>query len=170
MMGTADDLPDYLLTLSNKQVNDSEDIVLQLREENALLKGSNDTLLKNIYDLNNYYRFVRGETTFKYHNREEEKKSENTIVEISHQKMSIEEIKKYYNKAYDRLPSWYKRVGTVLKIILLRRELLFYVSKKHKNMFLDIVYSLPDEKQLRTWYYYEYEVLPGWYKRLGKML
>lgn len=148
-----------------------EDQLLSLHEENVSLKGTNETLLKNIHDLNNYYRYVRGETTFKYNNREdEEKKSETIVAAISNQRMGIDELKKFYYQAYDRLPSWYKRVGTLLKIILWRRELWFYVNKKHKQAFLDLVYSLPDERQLRTWYYYEYEILPGWYKRLGKML
>jgi hypothetical protein len=168
---------------ANKRIQfNGEEDTLHLKEENAQLKLYKATLLKNIYDLNNYYRFVRGETTFKYQNRLPENdsigpkiKPEEITLLINatgiHPSLSgVEELKAHYNKVYERLPSWYKKIGTILKIVLLKRELLYYISKRHKKIFFDTIYSLPDEKQIRIWYYYEYEILPGWYKWIGKFL
>jgi hypothetical protein len=132
------------------------DEALLLLEENERLKLDRATLLKNIYDLNNYYRFVRGETNFKYHNRPDTS--------------AVDEYKAYYTKVYEELPAWYKKFGALLKILLLKRELWYYVSKRHRKIFFDMIYALPDEKQIKTWYYFEYEILPGWYKWIGKLL
>src|SRR5215471_12198398 len=47
----------------------SEDVdeITRLKEENTRLRLHKSTLLKNIDDLNKYYRLVRGETSFKFH-------------------------------------------------------------------------------------------------------
>lgn len=158
-----------LITDSVSTIQDKPDYQLFQREEEiARLKETNETLLKNIYDLNKYYRYVRGETVIKYNNRENgDGQSPDPLAESAKR---VAEYKKRYTQAYDRLPSWYKKIGTLLKIILLRRELRYYVNKKHKKIFFDMLYSLPSEKQIKTWYYYEYEILPAWYRWVGKLL
>jgi hypothetical protein len=174
----ADNVPSFELQQNpiDQPLSEQEN-VLQLREENAKLKSDKSTLLKNINDLNNYYRFVRGEVNFKYHNRAEDDKNNTddnvglfTNATPGSSLMSVEQLRAYYNKVYEQLPGWYKKIGTILKIVFLKRELMYYINKKHKKVFLDIIQALPTEKQIITWYYYEYEILPGWYKRIGSGL
>ena len=68
-----------LLEIPETPARSAEHQLLHLQEEGERLKSLNATLLKNIYDLNNYYRFVRGETTFKHHNREEPTETTNAL-------------------------------------------------------------------------------------------
>ncbi len=82
----------------------------------------------------------------------------------------IENLKEKYNKEYERLPFLYKKIGVILKIVFGKVEFGYYLNPRQKRDFMDILHSLPEEKQIEIWYYYEYEILPGWYKRLGKRL
>lgn len=149
-----------------------------LLKANLELKEKVAILTKNIYDLNNYYRYVRGETMFKHHNRNpdviptisafngDDKTNAGLIsADLSEKGKYVA----YYNTVYENMPGIYKRIATIVKIFFGRRELLYYISKKHKKAFLDFVHCMSEEKQVQIWYYYEYEILPGWYKKIGKI-
>lgn len=156
-----------------------QDAYTDMQVENRQLKDTIAILNKNIYDLNNYYRYVRGEIMFKHHNRDEQK--DNPISGAGQKGHNFSGLfpadlsdkgkyQSYYKSMYESLPAIYKKMATLVKIITGRRELFYYLSKKHKKAFLEFVRSLPEEKQVQVWYYYEYEILPGWYKKIGKLL
>lgn len=138
-----------------------------------------EILKKNLYDLNKYYRYVRGETTFKYSNREEEKTEQeitpatvpaNDLVHLVNSTVNHPDdfsLLKKYQDQYERLPGTYKKIGTFLKIITGKTPYLRHFSKKQKNTYINFLGFLPEDKKIEVWYYYEYEVLPTWYKRLG---
>lgn len=148
----------------------------RLQEDNQQLTTTIDILLRNIHDLNNYYRYVRGETHFKHHNRDEETAPQAAATSAKTPPVHPGELadkEKYvafYSSVYENKPGWYKKGGTLLRVLLGRREALFYLSKRHKKEFMDLISCLSPEKQVQVWYYYEYEILPGWYKKIGQML
>jgi hypothetical protein len=147
----------------------------RLLAENRQLKDTVAILSQNIFELNNYYRYVRGEVHFKHHNREEDNQSQggkrqsfaNLVPSATWGKGQYQA---YYNALYESLPGLYKKFATVLKIVLGRKELRYYLNKKHKQAFLDLIGLLSEEKQVQIWYYYEYEILPKWYKKFGRLL
>lgn len=156
--------------------------VMELIEKNFELSRTVAILEKNVFDLNNYYRFVRGETTFKYHNRDEKTEEEKHPVldQISHDQMTtpvntavhhlLENNNRltHYKSTYENTPVLYKKLGALLKVITGKRGVLFYLSSKERKVFIDFLNFLPEDKRIEMWYYYEYEVLPKWYKKLGK--
>src|SRR5260221_10426395 len=156
-----------------------QDQYTDMQVENRQLKDTIAILNKNIYDLNNYYRYVRGETMFKHHNRDEQK--DNNPISVADKGRNFPGLfgadlsdkgkyQSYYISTYENLPAIYRKLATLVKILTGSRELLYYTSQKHKKTFLEFVRSLPEEKQVQVWYYYEYEILPGWYKKFGKLL
>jgi hypothetical protein len=157
--------------------------VMELIEKNFELARKVAILKKNVFDLNNYYRFVRGETTFKYHNRDEKAEGEKhlSIGQINPDQISAyanamvhhpvdnnNNRLAHYKSIYENTPVLYKKFGALLKIITGKRGTLFYINSKEQKIFIDFLSFLPEEKRIEMWYYYEYEVLPKWYKRLGK--
>lgn len=138
-----------------------------------------DVLKKNLYDLNKYYRYVRGETNFKYSNRQEEGHSQQVqgspipaadlvafVNSTAAHPDDFSALKKYQEQ-YERLPGVYKKIGTFLKIITGKTPYMRHFSKRHKNTFINFLGFLPEDKRVEAWYYYEYEVLPAWYKNIG---
>jgi hypothetical protein len=168
----------------------TEETILSLIEENYEYKEKTELLQKNITDLGFYYRALRGETAFKYRPDGHDKQIEITappqqemIIENTTEPESFEntiinnvlpdiktDYQRYYNENYERTPIYYKRLGHFLKLITGRRDFLYYMSKKHRQAFLDHLLLMPEDKRVQAWYYYEYEILPEWYKRVGKFL
>lgn len=160
---------------NDPHARDQEQLAL-LQEDNQQLTTTINILLRNIHDLNKYYRYVRGETHFKHHNRDEESTPQaatqlaGTPPIHPGELADKEKYVSFYTAVYESKPGWYKKGGTLLRILLGRREAMFYLSKRHKKEFMNIISCLSPEKQVQVWYYYEYEVLPGWYKKIGQML
>lgn len=82
----------------------------------------------------------------------------------------VDSIRSRYREQYDSLPLLYKKFGVVLKILSGKRELAYYLSRKQKAGFLLMLQSLPRDKQVELWYYYEYEILPAWYKKIASII
>jgi hypothetical protein len=83
------------------------------------------------------------------------------------------ELLKRYHREYESLPIWYKKIGQVFKIMsghkvvkIKLKDKALKISLKHKVT----VSGTNRANYIRNWYYHEYDVLPGWYKRLGKMI
>lgn len=165
-----------LINADGKTVHDELQI---LKEENFFLKNKTTVLEKNVYDLNNYYRFVRGETTFRYNNRPKETDSETGVLQpvqltdlvnaapphpINNRSLT------YYKQVYEGLPWVYKKIGVLLKIITGRTGFLYFINKTQKKYFLNLLQLLPEERRVEAWYFFEYEILPDWYKALGKRI
>jgi hypothetical protein len=156
--------------------------VVKTLNANYAFKRHVEILERNLFDLDKYYRYVRGETTFNHHNRPKEEGVADIPSTIHiHQPnpglvngtvMDPGEIVKInrYKDQYEILPSAYKRLGTVLKIFSGRSPMLRHLSKRHKTAFIDFINLLPEEKRIEVWYYYEYEILPAWYKKIGRWL
>lgn len=153
----------------------------QLKERNEELEKSNNILIENINDLNKYYRLIRGEKIIRQQNGELKYVANNLMSGYIELNKLLEKFgapnldgraryTDYYNEIYERLPYCYKKIGSLLKIILCRREPWHHTSKRHRKIFLSVIHSLPNEMQTKIRYYYKYEILPEWYKRLGHLL
>jgi hypothetical protein len=82
----------------------------------------------------------------------------------------VKEIQQRYDKEYEVLPQLYKKFGALIKILSGSKEYSYYLNKRQKQAFFELLQSLPKDKQIEMWYYYEYEILPRWYKKIGKLL
>jgi hypothetical protein len=165
--------------LHEAHLSGEDDKLQSLREDNFQLRSKVSILEKNINDLNNYYRFVRGETTFKYHNRQEEvsqggdnipPEELTNLINTTIQHPVNSNNLTHYTEVYERLPWLYKKIGGVLKVITGRRGFFYFLDKKQKNAFINFLQLLPEDKRIEVWYYYEYEILPGWYKKIGNLI
>ena len=74
-------------------------------------------------------------------------------------------VKEKYHELYEKTPWWYKKLGQVIKIFQRNKKLI--IQWKDKGLKDDYK---PTTKDLLHWYYIQYEVLPGWYKDIGKSL
>lgn len=74
-------------------------------------------------------------------------------------------VKNKYFDLYENTPLWYKKAGQVIKVLNGNKRLIVELKDKGKKD----KYS-PTADDLAHWYYIQYEVLPRWYKKLGKLL
>jgi len=78
-----------------------------------------------------------------------------------------------YHEKYETLPMWYKKTGQVFKILSGHKLLTIKIKKKGLHLSLrhkKVVDENNRQEYVRNWYYHEYDVLPGWYKRLGQFI
>lgn len=72
-------------------------------------------------------------------------------------------LQQRYFQIYECTPKWYKVVGHLLKLATGRKKLkLAFVDKGSKLRYE------PTVEDLSLWYHQQYEVLPEWYKSVGK--
>jgi hypothetical protein len=74
-------------------------------------------------------------------------------------------IKNKYSILYENTPLWYKRIGQIIKVFQGHKRLVIgFKDKLGKNVYE------PTVEDITHWYYQQYEVLPEWYKKIGKKL
>jgi len=70
-----------------------------------------------------------------------------------------------YMNIYENTPAWYKKIGQIIKILKGNKRIVVKLADKgSKN------YYMPTAEDVTHWYYLQYEVLPGWYKNVGRRL
>ena len=70
-----------------------------------------------------------------------------------------------YQEQYEVLPGWYKKLGQVFKLMQGRKRIRIVLE--------DVGYirqRATRAEEIAAWYQKEFEVLPRWYKRLGKFV
>jgi hypothetical protein len=86
---------------------------------------------------------------------------------------SFFELLNKYHREYEALPMWYKKVGQIFKIAMGHKIVKFEFRNMRPGMVLRHKKTVNQNDKvnfIRNWYYHEYEVLPGWYKKFGKLL
>jgi Rhamnan synthesis protein F len=74
-------------------------------------------------------------------------------------------IKNKYRILYEETPWWYKKIGQLLKLFSGNKRLsIDFTDKGRKPIYR------PTAEDISHWYYLQYEVLPGWYKRIAVRL
>lgn len=73
--------------------------------------------------------------------------------------------KEKYSLLYENTPLWYKKIGQIIKVFKGRKWLsIKWLDKDKKDNYR------PTTQDIAQWYYIQYEVLPSWYKKIGKSL
>jgi hypothetical protein len=78
-----------------------------------------------------------------------------------------------YHREYETLPMWYKKIGQVFKILMGHKILTMQIKSKSIKLSLKHKITVDHHDKInfiRNWYYHEYDVLPGWYKKFGKLI
>jgi hypothetical protein len=86
---------------------------------------------------------------------------------------SFFDILNKYHREYEVLPMWYKKMGQIFKILMGHKIIKMQFKNKGIKIHLQhklTVSELDKMNYIRNWYYHEYDVLPGWYKKLGKLM
>ena len=68
---------------------------------------------------------------------------------------------------------WYKKIGQFFKIAMGHKILKWEVRNKRIKIVLKhkiTVNEFDKVNFIKNWYHHEYDVLPGWYKKFGKLL
>jgi hypothetical protein len=74
-------------------------------------------------------------------------------------------IKDKYRAIYENTPLWYKKVGHILKLLKGNKRFIVGIEDKgKKETYMSTV------EDITHWYYLQYEVLPEWYKKIGKKI
>lgn len=118
----------------------------------------------------NAISFLKKEVTSYFNEKEHARRVAEELSGGIQQIRRVEEINKKYHLEYENLPGWYKKVGALIKIIFGKVGFGYFFNKRQKQDFIDLLRTLPQDKQMQIWHYYEYEILPGWYKKLGNRL
>jgi hypothetical protein len=86
---------------------------------------------------------------------------------------SVFDTLNWYHKEYDALPGWYKKIGLVFKVMKGHKRIQIHFVNKSLKISLRhkvTVNELNKGDFIRNWYFHEYEVLPQWFKKFGKMI
>lgn len=158
-----------------QQVTHTPDLLMLFKDsalELSSYRESLDVEKKENLVLLNAVSFLKKEVKNQFAERKGDQLSVAREQDLAMQRINsrIENIRLKYSLEYESLPVVYKKMGAFLKLLLGKREYSYYLSKKQKRSFVELLELLPKDKQLEMWYYYEYEILPAWYKKLGKIL
>src|SRR5258708_1033384 len=87
--------------------------------------------------------------------------------------ISFFEILNKYHKEYEALPMWFKKTGQVFKILMGHK--ILKVQLKNKAIKIHLKHKLTVSEfdkvnSIKNWYHHEYDVLPGWCEKLGKLM
>ena len=113
---------------------------------------------ENESGLNNNGSYVRTEFNFKNAINE-------NLYDSREDYQQYLNVKNKYFVLYENTPLWYKKAGQVIKVLKGNKRLIVELKDKGKK---DKYFPTADD--LAHWYYIQYEVLPKWYKKLGKLL
>jgi len=101
------------------------------------------------------------------------KSQDSANATVNEESVSFFELLKRYHTEYEALPMWYKKIGQIFKIMAGHKKIKvefrnrrFKVSFRHKIT----VSELDKARYVKNWYYHEYDVLPKWYKKFGKLI
>ena len=142
-------------------LNDTSENISQLTEKLNYAEKERHSLLNAI-------SFLKKEVKHYFNEKEESGKADPKSTLYQHQRAN--DLKRKYQNEYESLPFLYKKVGILLKLMFGKVEFGYFLNRRQKQDFLDLLRTLPEDRQIEVWYYYEYEILPGWYKKLGKHL
>jgi hypothetical protein len=87
--------------------------------------------------------------------------------------LSFFELLNRYHREYEALPMWYKKIGQVFKIAMGHKIVKFELKNNRPKMVLKHKKTVNERDRInfiKNWYYHEYDVLPGWYKKFGKLI
>ena len=98
---------------------------------------------------------------------------------VLHRENQLSESETYFNvlhsyhRTYESLPMWYKKIGQLFKIASGNKKV--YVEMKNRKLKVKLKHRKEVDQNdklnfIRNWYYHEYDVLPGWYKKIGKKI
>ncbi len=160
-----------LLVAQLKTASDMLSLMNESATEMGEYKEIIDSIRKENVSLLNAVSFLKKEVRNQYEEKEGVHKSAHRSEQLAISKINnrVEEIRIKYYYEYEVLPVIYKKIGAMLKILSGKKEISYYLSKKQKQNFFDLLQSLPRDKQIEMWYHYEYEILPEWYKNFAKI-
>lgn len=111
-------------------------------------------------------KFLWGQAIDKLYPERQNKQYQPVVAQNGYFETPLDkEIFDWYNKEYEVLPAWYKKVGQMVKLAKGTKKMkIVFEDKPPKNGFQS------KAEEIQSWYNKEYEVLPSWYKKTGHIL
>ena len=156
---------DFYNPVNNKRIIDTFSVILSAHEEGERLNVFEKYTLADVTTDalrgTNKSGFISLEQIFEF----TEGQSNTELYSSSEEYQSYLAIKNKYLTLYENTPLWYKKFGQIIKVFQGHKRLIIdFKDKGEKSVYRSTV------EDITHWYYHQYEVLPKWYKKIGKKL